>query len=72
MSVFPATTIILFSFYISLVYPISFTFRVKLFTKTIPFTKKREIKVTLPSKYNIADIILLFINCIHYFMGKYW
>ena len=37
---FPATTIILFSIYRSLVYPIFPTFRVKLFTKTIPFTKK--------------------------------
>ena len=66
MSVFPATTIILFSIYRSLVYQIFPRFRVKLFTKTIPFNKKREIKVNLLSEYNSADIRLLFRNIIVY------
>ena len=51
-------------FYRSLVYQICPKSRGKLFT--IPFTKKREIKVNLLNEYNSAEIILLFRNIIVY------
>ena len=68
MSVLPAITLILFSIYRSLVYPIFPTFRAIFSQRQYFLLKRCNIKVNLPSEYNSANIILLFRNIIVYIM----